>query len=447
MKYHNINLSNEKINDNYKNKKSNEENLIKNIKIPNYSYTKINSNKKKSELELELSKNKINLKVSSKISNVKKEKKKNVEKITNKFISINKEKVSKFSLKKLGNNLEIPLNIIENRICPPRNELKSQISIQKYNSTNHIKNNSASSKNLTEKLEKKLTDKLDLINESNNDMSSDFITRGKDFLVKKYKNLEIKKTEINKKIKTKSIEMSIKSKEMTDRDNNDFLTRMKKFTEKVENYRKVKMDEKWKKEEDIIQIVKNKHKLKSFQNDEKYKLLINWKNKINQENNERKNSDIENLKQKCTFKPKISKKSTKIISLKNNFDTNNNFVNRLYNEDQIKRKNNHEILKSIYTPSFSPIINYKTCMKEYNLNFNTTTNSINNNELSQRGINRTKKNLGFSKNKLISSFSLDKNDNSMIYHSQFNIIDTTPNNIENALKEKFNHIFMKFKKN
>ena len=75
MKYHNINLSNEKINDNYKNKKSNEENLIKNIKIPNYSYTKINSNKKKSELELELSKNKINLKVSSKISNVKKDKK------------------------------------------------------------------------------------------------------------------------------------------------------------------------------------------------------------------------------------------------------------------------------------------------------------------------------------------------------------------------------------
>ena len=179
--------------------------------------------------------------------------------------------------------------------------MKSQISIQKYNSTNHIKNNSASSKNLTEKLEKKLTDKLDLINESNNDMSSDFITRGKDFLVKKYKNLEIKKTEINKKIKTKSIEMSIKSKEMTDRDNNDFLTRMKKFTEKVENYRKVKMDEKWKKEEDIIQIVKNKHKLKSFQNDEKYKLLINWKNKINQENNERKNSDIENLKQNHRF--------------------------------------------------------------------------------------------------------------------------------------------------
>jgi len=186
----------------------------------------------------------------------------------------------------------------------------------------------------------------------------------------KKKEIEIKEAKEIKKVPY--INPNSKKKVCTQ---DDFLTRQEKYQTEIEKKKEILKEEALKKKEKILAEEEkvlnslNKKKLDKEYIEQKINNMLEWEEK-------RKNK-IEKLKEEeplPSFKPKINKKSGKILSGKNdNVDNNQELVERLYIKDIQKRKQKKEILEEIYTPSFIPTLNtdhknLETEPKEKNFN-------------------------------------------------------------------------------
>ena len=146
----------------------------------------------------------------------------------------------------------------------------------------------------------------------------------------------------------------------------DFLERMKQNQEVLR-----KKQEKMKEEQEKkLQLEKEKKKEKEKKIskemvNKKINEIYEWdakrKQKIQMKEEERKRKEEKEL-ENC-FKPKINNSSKKMARRHINRSTDNAFE-RLYKEDVMKRKAKNEILKTIYTPLFKPMVNKKEASVE-----------------------------------------------------------------------------------
>ena len=128
------------------------------------------------------------------------------------------------------------------------------------------------------------------------------------------------------------------------------MTQHKKHNSLYSNYNYNIYKEKKEKEKKISKEMVNKKINEIYEWDAKRKQKIQMMEKMKKE---KEQNELKNC-----FKPQINNSSKKIVRKHLNRSTDNAFE-RLYKEDVLKRKEKNEILKTIYTPLFKPVLNKK----------------------------------------------------------------------------------------
>lgn len=141
----------------------------------------------------------------------------------------------------------------------------------------------------------------------------------------------------------------------------DFLTRQERFKSDLDKKKEQLREEKLRKEQE--KLAKEEKALSNYNNKKYDKDYIEKKINVMYEWDSQRKNKIEKLKERepvYSFKPNINKNSAKIASAKKQLVDNNEdqFVDRLYNQDVKKRKQKKEILEEIYLPSFTPNTNH-----------------------------------------------------------------------------------------
>lgn len=409
---------------------------------------KLVDNKKK------LPSNKVNLNKNQKSKNLSQDRCKDNDFKDNKTCSVYDSKIftsntsQKFSQKKLS----IPIYSMEQT--------------QKYK-TKKICKASSLPKNLEAKMSNKDFVK---IKESKKEFSTtEFMLREKEHLERKKKKIEMmeKETLIKELSELRNNpRINPKSKKIAGRDTNDLYTRNCKFTEKIELNRKAKIEAKKNIEAELIEEVKKKYQGIQVDITEKYRKLLNWKNNKELNIKAKKQEFLNTINEICTFKPDIDMKSKRINDVKKSLNTasNVNCINKLYLQDRLKIKHKKEILKNIYTPTFSPMINQKYSIKNtktnVNCSFSHTLGNINLNNSFQKNTKSgkftelvkfnsqyryTTRNYSSNcKNKALDcSYSSDRNEELALCNDFFTEVDTRE--VDNLLKERFKNVFKKYK--
>jgi len=270
--------------------------------------------------------------------------------------------------------------------------------------------------------------------------------------------------EVNKKFN-----INKKSKNLAKKNNNEdnFLTRSIKFTEKIHNKIKNLQEEKIKNEDKILnKNFKNLYQRKKLSEiQENYYEQKNWKENIEEISRLKKEEEMEFALKNCTFKPRINQNSKKIAEMRKSLDVfsnefnyeniESNTIDRLYKFDVEKRNKKINILKNIYTPTFSPVVSHRSISRKRNeqsVNLGSTCYTLTHVDSNKFQSNKRRKlNLSetrdFSSHKRVycntnTSFSSEKGD--LISYNFITENDDT-GNMDNMLKEKFKDVFDKFK--
>ena len=198
-------------------------------------------------------------------------------------------------------------------------------------------------------------------------------------VLNRFKECEISRiNKINEKKKLVELDLIKEVKNVPDIDKNsrkivggseDFMTRQGKFLEDCEKKKNALKEETLKRQQKKLEEEENflnSHKVKKLDKEEIDKNIITM-----YEWDALRKTKIEKLKERepvYTFKPVINKNSSKMVSSQKPSDSEGELVNRLYNQDLIKRKKKKEILEDSLTPKFVPDLtlshNYKTLETE-----------------------------------------------------------------------------------
>ena len=303
--------------------------------------------------------------------------------IINKDNDINKNNISK---EKYKNELNSKNNTNEEEEYEEEEENKTNETIdedvdyenlfEKTFKKRHFMENTISFKNKIEKTYKK---KLN-INAKNPKEFDDYLIRLDEYNSKRNEKLEQLKYKCDLKEKKKCTNIPYinkKSKELVKNDNLSFLQRLEKEQERAKLNKKkleeqINFERKRKKEAELM---KNEYKIKVTKIDEKWNKRLNEMNKMQQKNQEKfeqikKRVKDEEMKE-YIFQPKINTSNNK-NNYSNNYNSKNTeikkhkrpgsaiIINRLYNDDLLRRKEKKENLIKKYTPSFQPKIDEKS---------------------------------------------------------------------------------------
>ncbi len=320
-------------------------------------------------------------------------KRKNNPKSINSSFSFTDRSFNKRHSKSKNNYSKVNSFLVDTSKTSRNKEASKDTCLVKFNTLKQFSKASSMPKNIAfyeiKECKSEFTGNVDKIKPKNNKIDLE------KFLLREVEHTEKKKRkllDIQEYLRRKELEevqekpiINKESKKIANKDPSDFYTRINNYSNKVDIKIKEKIEEKQKEELCLIEKFQEKYKGKQVNMKEKYQNLMNWQNKKTDALREKHKLDFETINRTCTFHPEIDKNSKKITNEKRSYGLNINsdedIFSRLYKEDLMKRRHKNEILKNIYTPLFSPMVNnkndniYNQLNNSINLN-NTTCNTI-----------------------------------------------------------------------
>ena len=275
----------------------------------------------------------------------------------------------------------------------------------------------------------------------NEDMFSSIYKRFADEEKKQKEKLEKMKKNKEEQEKKKFLykpQINKKSKEITSKNKEDFITRQKKLMEEKKKKDIILREKVKKKEKDEINknniLLSHNHLSKNEKNKNKKKSIDETINKLFEWEDKRKEKINNKIKSKeYNMDKNINNKDNLNINHKIKVKRNpKKLINRLYKVDIAKRKERQEILNQIYTPSFQPFLFENNNSSQINKNKNKVKNKDKNSN-NNYGLNKKNPNI-------FSSDCLITNNNNIEDTSSEE--DKNNNNLDDLIR---NHVFGKIK--